>query len=69
MDKNCVLIQVLGRDISEPEFFATFIEAYATMKERYEIFSANRIGELNDDNAWCGVSDDGNCDWKIFEVG
>lgn len=64
-----VLIEVVEREISTPEFFNTFEEAHSKMKECYEEASDRGFGELNDDNAWCENRNHDNCDWKIFPIG
>lgn len=66
--KQWMLIEVVGRDIKEPEFFDTYLESHHAMKKYYEATSEGGIGELNDYDAWCNV---GHCefDWKIFHIG
>lgn len=74
-EKNFVLIEVIERDISTPEFFNTYEEAHAKMEEYYhEAANADceedeeLDGELNEWDAWCENSNHDNCDWKIFEL-
>ena len=70
-----VLVEVIEREISTPEFFKTFEDAHATMAARFhEAAKADCVadeeldGELNEWDAWCENSNHDNCDWKIFEI-
>lgn len=70
-----VLIEVIERKISVPEFFDTYEDAYEKMKEYfYEAADVSREddeepdGELNQWEAWCENKNHDNCDWKIFEI-
>lgn len=77
-NKNFVLIEVIEREISEPEFFETFEEAHAKMEEYFK--SACDIdpddddweddvdGELDEWDAYCENANHDNCDWKIFQL-
>lgn len=69
-----VLIEVVERDISTPEFFDTYEKAFAEMKVRFSDASKSDAqvgdqlnGELNEWDAWCENRNHDNCDWKIFE--
>ena len=66
---NYVLIEVIERDISTPEFFDTFEEAHEEMARRYKD-TARDIddGELNKWEAWCESANHDNCDWRIYEI-
>ena len=74
-----VLIEVIERNISIPEFFGTFEEAHAEMKRRYEQAArcddSTGLFDINDFNggiiqweACCENDNHDNCDWKIFEI-
>ena len=66
---NYVLIEVVERDISTPEFFDTFEDAHAEMEQRYnDTFRSGVNGELNEWDAWCESANHDNCDWRIFEI-
>lgn len=68
-----VLLEVIEREISVPEFFDTYEAAYTKMKDY--VLEAAGVSELDDasdfdiDNneAW-GERYGQNFDWKIFEV-
>ena len=75
MGKRFILIEVIEREISPPEFFDTYKEAYCRMEKYYhEAADAGcgeddePDGELNQWDAWCENFNHDNCDWKIFEV-
>lgn len=75
MEKKFVLIEVVERTITTPEFFDTYDEAYRNMEKRYiETASAGcdegdePDGELNEWDAWCESANHDNCDWAIFEI-
>lgn len=75
MDKKFVLIEVIEREIGEPEFFNTYEEAYGQMKKYYHEAAASGCeedegldGELNQWDAWCENANHDNCDWEIFEL-
>lgn len=65
--KKFVLIEVIEREISTPEFFNTYEEAYREMKVRFNDCNDDD-GDINDWSAWCENANHDNCDWKIFEV-
>lgn len=69
--KNFVLIEVIEREISAPEFFDTLGAAQEEMRERFEA----SVQDEEDDNAccdeisaYCENSNHDNCDWKIFDL-
>ena len=66
-EERWVLIRANEYNIDSPEFFETYDEAHKEMKRQYEFFSRDCIGELNDDNAWCG-GDNYITNWKIFHI-
>lgn len=62
-----VLIEVIEREISPPEFFGTFDAARAEMVKRYkEADPRNKHDGLYRDHAYCENANHDNCDWKIF---
>lgn len=78
-----VLVEVIEREISTPEFFDTFEEAHARMEQYYNEATAcdpddyddeddydpdDLDGELNEWDAYCENANHDNCDWKIFKV-
>lgn len=69
--KNFVLIEVVEREISAPEFFDTLGAAQEEMRERFEAAARDE----DDDNAYCDEmsaycenANHDNCDWKIFDL-
>ena len=65
--KKFVLIEVIEREISTPEFFDTYDIAYTEMKKRFNETCAHE-GYIDDWMAWCENANHDNCDWKIFEM-
>lgn len=66
--KKYVLVEVIEREISTPEFFDTYEDAYKKMKKYYN--EANKYaedGDISEDCAWVNVHHD-NFDWRIFEL-
>ena len=64
-----VLIEVIEREISTPEFFDTFEAARKEMANRYgEADPYNDYDGLYRDHAYCTNRNHDNCDWKIFEL-
>lgn len=68
--KKFVLIEVIEREISTPEFFDTHEEAHKEMKRRFDECCEYREcdGDIWKSFAWCENANHDNCDWKIFEV-
>lgn len=64
---NFILIEVVEREISTPEFFNTYKEAFQEMKRRFNICNKHD-GYIDDWSAWCENANHDNCDWKIFEM-
>lgn len=63
-----VLIEVIERYISTPEFFDTFEKAHRRMEERFTDTDQLDNGELGEWEAYCENANHDNCDWKIFEI-
>lgn len=78
-----VLVEVIERDISTPEFFNTKEEAYTRMVEymaqvlgeTYDTFKEKidsdgfvEDGCINDEMAFINDCHGNNYDWKIFEI-
>lgn len=72
-----VLIEVIEREISTPEFFDTFEEAHAKMEQYYneaaqcdddDFNIEDTNGELGKWDAWCENANHDNCDWRIYKI-
>lgn len=67
--KNFVLIEVIEREISAPEFFDTLGAAQEEMRERFEASVRDEDDAYCDEmSAYCENSNHDNCDWKIFDL-
>lgn len=64
--KKFVLIEVVEREISTPEFFDTYEEAYAEMEARWD--SCSEDGEIESFFAYGETENHDNIDWRIFEI-
>ena len=65
--KKFVLIEVVEREISTPEFFDTHEKAHKEMKKRFDECYKDD-GDIWKSFAWCENANHDNCDWKIFEM-
>lgn len=65
--RKFILIEVIEREISTPDFFDTQIEAYEEMEARYNECKKGD-GEIYSSVAWCENRNHDNCDWKILAV-
>ena len=62
-----ILIEVIAREISEPEFFKTYPEAFAEMKRRFDECVCSDYA-INDHEAYGETRNHDDIDWKIFQV-
>ena len=64
---NYILLETIEREISEPEFFYNYEDAYKTMEDRF--YECNKHeGYIDDWLAYCENANHDNCDWKIFKI-
>lgn len=62
-----ILIEVIEREISTPEFFNTYEEAYNEMEVRFNECNM-RGGYIDDWSAYCETLNHDSVDWKIFDM-
>ena len=65
---NYILLETVEREISEPEFFYSYEDAYAEMENRFFETERHEDGEIDDWSAYCENANHDNCDWKIFKI-
>ena len=70
MVKKFMLIEVIERNVSEPEFFDTHQKAYDEMKHRFEeaCDASDEDSYIAEDYAYGENASHDNCDWQIFNI-